>query len=415
MEIADRRLRRQLDLTLGLIDALEPDLRPGVDLAKRVGQEIRKIRGAGSRDRRFYRELVFTWFRYREWIDPARVADRRKAGILLIALAGRTGELQRAKATLPVPLCDFAPAHPEKDAILLRSFAPDGEFSPESLIPDWLPDEFPTETTPLPHTMDRPPIWIRTAPETVGETTRVLRELGFAPSPRPEIPGAIALPTDSNLEDTELFRTGRFEIQDIASQAVLTQADPGVGEHWFDACAGAGGKSLQLAQRVGRTGKVTATDIRPKALEILRRRARRTGLGNLILLEPRNAEAADLQYDGVLVDAPCSATGTWRRRPFLRHQTNPETIRRCARIQNEILARCARRVRPGGRLVYATCSLCRTENQDIIRAFLDDHHDFRPERIPNRLDLTSLGPGQFLVRPERFNGDGFFLATLLRS
>jgi 16S rRNA (cytosine967-C5)-methyltransferase len=120
-------------------------------------------------------------------------------------------------------------------------------------------------------------------------------------------------------------------------------------------------------------------------------------------------------YDGVLVDAPCSGSGTWRRRPFLRHQTNPKVIEGFARTQAKILDQASDRVRPGGRLVYATCSLCRSENEDVIRAFLDDHEEFEPDPIPNRLNLVEMGPGRFHILPERLNGDSFYRATLRRK
>jgi len=428
MALKNSRIDRQLDLALWAIDALEPDLRPGIDMAARVQNQIRNIRGAGSRDRRFYRELIFTWFRYREWIDPFRISDKETAGLLLIALAHGTKELLPAKALLPTALGHSTPSDPENTARRLRSFDPEGDYGFDSLVPDWLASEFPAETSSWPHILERPPIWIRTDSEATHETVDVLRADDITASIQSEIPGAISVPTDSKLENTQAFQSGYFEIQDISSQAVLHQVDPGIGEHWFDACAGAGGKSLQLANLVGNSGKVTATDSRPRALEILRTRARRAHQiipttedgtkitpGNLIILEPRNAKVANILYDGVLVDAPCSGSGTWRRRPFLRHQTDPKVIEGFTQTQAEILNLASDRVRPGGRLVYATCSLCCSENEDVIRAFLDDHDEFGPDPIPNRLNLAEIGPGRFYILPERFNGDSFYLATLRRK
>ena len=415
MVIKNHRLRRQLDLAFGMLDALEPDLKPGVDFAACIQAEIRKVRGAGSRDRRFYREIVYTWLRYREWIDPFRKADLQIAAVLLVYLAGETRESLPAKAELPHPLRDSVRASGVDAASLLTSFIPDTRFAIEALVPDWLPREFPVGADNTPHTLDRPPIWIRTAQDRVDETRASLEALGIDVSAQSDIPGALSVPADTNLEGTDAFRAGCFEIQDIGSQAILHQVNPTAGEHWFDACAGAGGKSLQLAGRVGGSGHVTATDTRSSALKRLRARARKAGHGNLIILEPRNAEAADMLYDGVLVDAPCSGSGTWRRRPFLRHQTNLDVIRQYARMQQRILTRSAGRVRPGGRLVYVTCSLCRTENEEVIVAFLERHNDFQPEPIPNRLNLTEIAPGRFLILPERLNGDAFYLATLRRK
>jgi 16S rRNA (cytosine967-C5)-methyltransferase len=408
------RINRQIDLALGTIEALVPDLKPGVDFAASIQTKIGNIRGAGARDRRFYREIIYTWLRFREWLDPYRNTDTEMAAILLIFLAGKTPELMAAKAKLPEPLRNSVQAGASDAARLLTSFDPEATFVIETLVPDWLNAEFPDDTTRLPHVLERPPIWIRTTPDTVREICGLLHESGVPASNQPNIPGAISVPTDSNLENIRAFKAGRFHIQDIGSQAVITQVDPKVGEHWLDACAGAGGKSLQLASLLGYAGKVTATDIRRSALQNLRTRAQRTRPGNLVILEPRNAESADILYDGVLVDAPCSGSGTWRRRPFLRHQTNLEIISQFSRVQQEILNRSADRVRPSGRLVYATCSLCRTENEKVVSAFLNNHHDFHPERIPNRLGLTEIADGQFLILPENLNGDGYYLASLKR-
>ena len=408
-------MRRQLDLALGMLDALEPDLRPGVDFAACIQAEIRKIRGAGSRDRRFYREIIYTWLRYREWIDPFRKADVEIAAALLVFLAGETKELLPAKAELPVPLRNSTRAGAGDAARLLTLFVPETTFVIDELVPDWLPREFPGGADRIPHALDRPPIWIRSALNRVQETAASLEALGIKVSFQPDVPGALSVPTDTHLENTDAYMAGWFEIQDSGSQAILHQVNPTAGQHWFDACAGAGGKSLQLAEQVGATGRVTATDKRSSALDKLRARARKAGHGNLIILEPRNAEASDLLYDGVLVDAPCSGSGTWRRRPFLRHQTDPEVIEGFARTQAEILSQASSRVRPEGRLVYATCSLCRTENEEVIRAFLENHPDFQPDPISNRLSLAQTAPGQFLILPERFNGDSFYLAALKRK
>jgi 16S rRNA (cytosine967-C5)-methyltransferase len=415
MEIRNSRLRRQLDLALGMLDGLEPDLKPGVDFAACLQAEIRKIRGAGSRDRRFYREIIYTWLRYREWIDPFRKADAEVAAVLLVFLAGETRELQPAKVELPGPLRKSTRASADDLARLLTSFVPETKFEVDALVPDWLPREFPSGSNRVPHTLDRPPIWIRSVLNRARETTASLESLGISVSVHPDVPGALSIPTDTHLEGTEAYKAGCFEIQDIGSQAILHQVDPTAGEHWFDACAGAGGKSLQLAEQVGATGQVTATDKRSSVLNKLRARAGKAGHGNLIILEPRNAEASELLYDGVLVDAPCSGSGTWRRRPFLRHQTDPEVIKGFTQTQIEILNLASDRVLPGGRLVYATCSLCRSENEEVVGEFLRNHPDFQPDPTPNRLNLSQTDPGQFLILPERFNGDAFFLATLRRS
>jgi len=369
------RLKRQVSLALGLLDTLESSLRPGTDIPLAVRRAISQIRGAGSRDRRFYREMTYTWFRYREWIDPLRSTEPDQAGPLLIALA-----------------------------------------HPTHLIPSWWAEECPAgTTTSLPHTLPRPPIWLRRTRPSDPALATELREMGFPVEVSATLPGAISVPTDARIEDSPAYQSGRIEIQDIGSQAVLRQVAPSPGETWLDACAGAGGKALQLAALVGPESRVVASDRRPQAIQKLRKRARRSGITNIEALDSESLQTAAGTFDGVLVDAPCSGSGTWRRHPYLRHQTDPQAINRHARKQLQLLKRFSRNVRPGGRLIYVTCSLCRRENQEVIEAFLREHTQFQPDKVSNRLDLIDAGPGQFLITPERFNGDAFFLANLRRE
>ncbi len=410
------RIKRQINLALGLLDTLEPSLRPGTDIPLAVRRAISQIRGAGSRDRRFYREMAYTWFRYREWIDPLRSTEPDQAGPLLIALAHPTRETMPAKATLPEPLQQPTDLDIENLVDLLHAGDIPGRFDPKDLIPSWWAEECPAgATTSLPHTLPRPPIWLRRTRPSDPALTTELGEMGFPVEVSAALPGAISVPTDARIEDSPAYQSGRIEIQDIGSQAVLRQVAPGSGEAWLDACAGAGGKALQLAALVGPESRVVASDRRPQAIQELRKRARRSGITNVEALDSESLQTGAGTFDGVLVDAPCSGSGTWRRHPYLRHQTDPQAIKRHARKQLQLLKRFSRNVRPGGRLIYVTCSLCRRENQEVIEAFLREQPQFQPDKVSNRLDLIDAGPGQFLITPERFNGDAFFLANLRRE
>jgi 16S rRNA (cytosine967-C5)-methyltransferase len=196
------------------------------------------------------------------------------------------------------------------------------------------------------------------------------------------------------------YRQGRFEVQDAGSQLVLESAGVAPGGRWLDACAGAGGKSLQLAALLGPQGRVTARDARPEPLEELRARAARAGLGGRIT----TGEAPDPPggFDGVLVDAPCSGSGTWRRAPHLRWVTTPAGVESAARLQLRLLLENAPRVRRGGVLVYATCSLCRSENERVAAAFLGQATGLVAAAQPSRL------------MPWEHDGDGFFAAVFRR-
>ena len=222
------------------------------------------------------------------------------------------------------------------------------------------------------------------------------------------MPDAFALPANAEVADTDAYRRGFVEIQDLGSQLVLAHAAVAPGQVWLDACAGAGGKALQLARALGAAGRVDATDVRPAQLEELRDRARRARIDTIRI---GSAEPPPGGYDGVLVDAPCSGSGTWRRLPHRKWQTQPAELREFAALQGRILAEQAPQVRPGGQLVYATCSLARTENEGVVRAFLAAHPRFRPEVPARDWGGASDGVGTTLL-PGARDSDGFYVAVL---
>jgi 16S rRNA (cytosine967-C5)-methyltransferase len=214
---------------------------------------------------------------------------------------------------------------------------------------------------------------------------------------------------DADITKSSSFTRGRVEIQDLGSQLVLESIGLEPGGRWLDACAGAGGKSLQLAQLLGPNGKVYAHDIRPAALEELKVRAARAQVANLRTLT--RVEVND--YDGVLVDAPCSGSGTWRRSPHLKWVTTPALISERASLQQSLLGEYAAHVRPGGRLIYATCSLSHRENDDIVQEFLAAHREFEPTPFARMFGFNPHGAGLTLF-PARHDTDGFYVASLRR-
>jgi len=160
---------------------------------------------------------------------------------------------------------------------------------------------------------------------------------------------------------------------------------------------------------LGPSGHVDATDIRLDILEELRDRATRARLTNV-----RITNIADGAYDGVLVDAPCSGSGTWRRQPHLKWYVKPETIASFAATQRQILAANAALVKPGGLLIYATCSMSHHENRDVVAGFLNEHPNFSPEAPVKSFGGDFDGLGTSLL-PGTRNTDGFYMAALRRS
>ncbi|MBZ0273746.1 16S rRNA (cytosine(967)-C(5))-methyltransferase RsmB [bacterium] len=181
------------------------------------------------------------------------------------------------------------------------------------------------------------------------------------------------------------FREGRLTVQGEAAQLVTLLVDPRPGEQVLDACAAPGGKTTHIAERVGAGGRVVARDVHAGRLALVAENARRLGLANVetTLVEEieRDIDPGDTQGDGeifdrVLVDAPCSGLGQLQKHPETRWLLASEDPARLGVLQRAILADAARHVRPGGRLVYATCTLARTENEDVVRDFLAAHADF---------------------------------------
>ena len=218
------------------------------------------------------------------------------------------------------------------------------------------------------------------------------------------------------------FRGGSFTVQDEASQLVVEFLAPEPGERILDTCAAPGTKATAIAERVGETGRVLALDRHARRLDLVARDARRLALPNL---ETRVADAArDLSaagrepFDRVLVDAPCSGLGAMRRNPDLRWRVSPEDPARLARTQLAILRHAATVLRPGGTLVYSTCTFAPEENEAVVDAFLASEADFRPadpSRLPDSVAAVLDPRGHLRCWPHRHDSDGFFAARLERA
>lgn len=226
------------------------------------------------------------------------------------------------------------------------------------------------------------------------------------------------------------YRKGWFEIQDEASQLVARLAGAERGMQVADVCAGAGGKTLALAAAMGNTGQVHAWDADRRRLANIHERIQRAGARNVQVLKPGEAAALESlagRMNIVLVDAPCSGSGTWRRRPDAKWRLSERALAERQAEQAQALETGAPLVRPGGRLVYATCSVLPEENEDQIARFLEAHPEFTPTE-PQRSAagsmeaetaerfIASVHPGSvgILMTPLRTGTDGFFVSVLER-
>jgi 16S rRNA (cytosine967-C5)-methyltransferase len=253
-----------------------------------------------------------------------------------------------------------------------------------------------------------------------------LEQEGVDASPTPLSPLGLVLDTRTNAFSLEAFRDGWFELQDEGSQllGMLVDAPP---TRVVDACAGAGGKTLQLAVQMKNRGDLHALDVDEGRIDELRKRARRDGVHNVrTQVIPAEGPEADEaltplrgKADRVLVDAPCSGTGTFRRKPDARYRLTPEMIDDHVARQKRLLARFAPLVKPGGRLIYGTCSVLREENEAVVEDFLAKHPDFSVRPVTEELGPelgAKVSRGPFLrLAPHLHGTDGFFGAILVRA
>ena len=251
---------------------------------------------------------------------------------------------------------------------------------------------------------------------------RALRNLGLPAEPTRLAPHGIRLRERPALGDLPMLRSGEVEIQDEGSQlvALLLAARPGM--RVVDFCAGAGGKTLALAADMANRGHVVACDVSEGRLKRAAERFRRAGLHNietrLLASETdRWVKRHRGGFDRVLVDAPCSGTGTWRRNPDARWRTLGAGLETLVPQQGKILASAARLVKPGGRLVYATCSMLPEENEAQVAGFLAAHPGWRVVPV-GQLGMAGVGSAhsEFLaLTPARHGTDGFFAAVMERE
>ncbi|MBN1204215.1 MAG: RsmB/NOP family class I SAM-dependent RNA methyltransferase [Myxococcaceae bacterium] len=288
-------------------------------------------------------------------------------------------------------------------------------------LPDWLADHFSQEWGPeaedfCAHLNVPGPITLRVnSPRTSREALAWrLRQEGVETRPGAWSPLALQVEGPRpNLYALPSLQQGLFEVQDEGSQllGLLVEARP--GETVLDLCAGAGGKTLLLGAAMENQGRLLAYDPDAERLDRLMQRRARAGLSNVhVLRQP----PAGLAADRVLVDAPCSELGSLRRGPDLRFLMPPSVLIDCVPAQRELLARAAELVRPGGRLVYATCTVNRAENQELVAGFLRQRRDFR--LLPpgaGWLAPACVQEGFLVCAPHRHGTDAFFAAVLERG
>jgi 16S rRNA (cytosine967-C5)-methyltransferase len=330
-------------------------------------------------ERRGISRAVFAYYRWWRWLDEKESLQKQ--------LAAALGLQERF---------DKTPDAIKPAALAVRA------------IPDWLKTEMDDLPAAWLQQLQREPaLWIR-AKE--GLASRVTPALGKCEPAAVENFGiktnAYRYTGITDLYRTEEFQAGEFEIQDLASQLVGYAAAPKPGETWWDACAGEGGKTMHLSDLMQNKGLLWASDRSLRRLAKLKERAARAKVFNFRAAQWEGTAKlpTKTKFDGILVDAPCSGVGTWQRNPHARWTTSPRDVHELAAVQKQLLENVAGSLKPGGRLIYAVCTLTRAETTAIADAFTAAHPELTPDPVFGRTPQLTLWP-------QDLNANGMFIAA----
>lgn len=425
-----------------ILASLESQRRPAADAVK---DWMASHRFAGSKDRAEIGDLVFGALRWKQ-SSAWRMGEDAPRAWVWGALRWGFGWSAEAieQSVYGDPHAPSPPTETER-AALARDTIAGAPAHVRGDFPEWLDaslarafgEERAEEGAALaaPAPLDLRTNTLKTAREKLIAALSESPKLTEAPQPTPYAPDGVRIPWKQGRSfpyaSEQSFLKGWFEVQDEGSQlaALLCGAEPGM--QVADVCAGGGGKTLALAAAMANKGQIFAHDVDGRRLAPLRERLERAGVRNVQIRAPmRTKDAlADLsgKMDVVLVDAPCTGSGTWRRSPDSKWRLRPNALAARLQEQREALAMAAPLVKPGGRLVYVTCSVLPEENDDQAAAFLAANTAFAPARfalhpLPPSVSRPALdtspasGGGQWMVQftPRLTGCDGFFVARMER-
>lgn len=425
----------RLQATLELAHEIDSAARPADSVASAW---FRGRRDIGDRDRGRILELLYSLLRHHArlgwWLDGQgqKNAPRNRLLAWLVLEDGKTPEqvkgLFNGAKLAPARLSDREQALVAR----LQGHSIDHPAMPDEVrleCPSWaagpMRRRFGTAFAKEMAALLKPaPLDLRVNPirSTREAVLAALEELGVRAQASTLAPYGIRVNERLSLASLPMLKRGEVEIQDEGSQLVAMLVDAGPGERVVDFCAGAGGKTLAIAAQMANKGHVIACDVMEGRLKRAAERFRQAGLHNiqtrLLASETdRWVKRHKGGFDRVLVDAPCSGTGTWRRNPDARWRAQEELgLEGLVALQGRILASAARLVKPGGRLVYATCSMLPEENEEQVAAFLAAHSDFRVVPLSDAAPglSRSAHPDYLSLTPARHDTDGFFAAVMER-
>ena len=430
------RLAAAVEL-LGAIEDTFAHGGPAADVL--VERYFKQRRYAGSHDRRWIIEQVYGVLRARGML-VWRLAAAGLAPVarweLLLHLA-EEGALEALWFEGPYAVPEPAP---EEHAALVRAAAL--ETPPDWArhnVPEWLETRLAARfgaglEEEMAALAGRAPTDLRVNGARISRDAALaaLAEAGIEARPTPWSPLGIRLENGHHLRELPLMRDGALEVQDEASQiaCLITGAEP--GEQVAELCAGAGGKTLALSDMMAGRGQIFAMDHDKRRLDALKTRAARAGVRNLQIHRLSRGEGkrahqlarSAASFDLVVVDAPCSGSGTWRRNPELRWRIDADKLAQTVATQERLVAEGMALVKPGGRLAYMTCSVLAEENEAVVTALLDAHPEWEAADVGEALTAAGIddfppgvaGPCDMLqLTPARHGCDGFFVALLRKS
>ena len=428
------RIAAAIDVLSDVLNRHQPVKSAARDWGKRA-------RYAGAKDRAWVSGLVLDALRKRNSIAHA-MGDDSPRGLILGALAHAWGwNIREIDAAMDEEHAPSKLTLQERERLVM---APDPTAPPhvQGDYPEWLAPHlarvFGEEAA-----VEAQAMAVRADVDLRVNTLKVDTEKAAAPlksakaEPSKLLHNAYHIPArdpsqrEASLESIPAYSKGWVEVQDAGSQIAAAAGNAQPGEQVLDYCAGGGGKTLALAAQMQGKGQVFAYDIDGRRLSALIPRLKRSGAHNVQLVHPsESTQLEDLtgQMDLVFVDAPCTGTGTWRRRPDAKWRLKPGQLAKRQQEQTDILANASEFVKPGGRLVYATCSFLMEEDEDRVAAFLSAHPDFEEGDAAEAAIASGLlteegaakvrqfkGPtGSVRLTPRRAGTDGFFFSVMHR-
>jgi 16S rRNA (cytosine967-C5)-methyltransferase len=401
-------MRLHRNLVFAVIDSLRDVFNDGVYADKAVEKALRRDKRWGARDRKFVAETIYDIVRW----------QRLYAEIAAVNTPYSRPNIWRLFSVWcilrGISLPDWNQIEPTPERRIKGRFDELSKIRKfRESIPDWIDELGLTElgeekwTKEIAALNKQAEVILRT--NTLKTTKEALQkkliEEGIETEFIAKYPVALKLKERANVFKTEAFKMGWFEVQDASSQLVAAYLDVKPGMKVVDTCAGAGGKTLHLATLMENKGQLIAMDIYESKLKKLKVRARRNGAHNIdtkVIDSTKPIKKLYGKADRVLIDAPCSGLGVLRRNPDSKWKLQPEFLDHIRATQADILSRYSKMVKPGGKLVYATCSILPSENQNQVKSFLKGHQDF-----------ALLKDQKILSSQSGF--DGFYMAVLERD